>query len=203
MKDRMVFVWLSLLVVCGCARPPAVTLLPPAVHTVAVFPPNNRTGDPLLIAGASFYEKYVARTDRITVSDVLASEARRQLARRGFTVVSPELVDAMIGGHAPTNAQDAAAVASRNQLEAAVLYIEVRRWEVDVPVHPTFVIASVEVVLVDPTNGDVLWTMDHSSRPVATPGVVNLGDAYAIAAQTLIQQMLAALGSERPTPADE
>ncbi|MFI5393983.1 MAG: hypothetical protein ACHQ9S_00495 [Candidatus Binatia bacterium] len=203
MKGRILLSWLSLLVVCGCARPPALTLLPPAVRTVAVFPPNNRTGDSLLIAGASFYEKYVARTDRITVPDVLASEARRQLARRGFTVVSPELVDAMTGDHAPTSAQDAAAVAARNQLDAAVLYIEVRRWEVDVPVHPTFVIASVEVALVDPMNGNVLWRMDHPSRPVATPGVVNLGDAYAIAARTLIQQMLAALGSERPTPADE
>ncbi|HEX7407318.1 MAG TPA: hypothetical protein VF515_06655 [Candidatus Binatia bacterium] len=203
MKGRILLSWLLLLVVCGCAQPPAVTLLPPTVRTVAVFPPNNRTGDPLLIAGASFYEKYVARTDRITVPDVLASEARRQLARRGFTVVSPELVDAMTGDHPPTSAQDAAAVAARNQLEAAVLYIDVRRWEVDVPVHPTFVIASVEVALVDPTNGNVLWTMDHPSRPVATPGVVNLGDAYAIAARTLIQQMLAALGSERPTPADE
>jgi hypothetical protein len=203
MKSRILFSWLSLVVACGCARPPAVTPPPPAVRTVAVFPPNNRTGDLLLIAGASFYVKYVARTDRITVPDVLAAEARRQLARRGFTVVPPDLVDAMISGHAPASAQDAAAVAARNKLEAAVLYIEVRRWEVDVPVHPAFVIASVAVTLIDPTDGSVLWTMDHPSRPVATPGVINLGDAYAIAARTLIQQMLAALGSERPTPADE
>jgi hypothetical protein len=166
---------------------------------VAVFPPNNRTGDLLLIAGASFYEKYVARTDRVTVPDVLASEARRQLARRGFTVVPPALLDAMTGDHAPAAAQDAAAGAARNKLDAAVLYIEIRRWEVDVPVHPTFVIASVAVTLIDP-DGRVLWTLDHPSRPVATPGVVNLGDAYTIAAQRLMEEMLSALRPERPAP---
>jgi hypothetical protein len=198
MKGRMLVRWLPLLVVCGCARPPAVTLLPSTVRTVAVFPPNNRTGDPLLIAGASFYEKYVARTDRITVPDALASEARRQLERRGFTVASPEQVDAMTGNHPPTSAPDAAAVAARNQLDAAVLYIEIRRWEVDVPTHPTFVIASVEVTLIDPANGHVLWAMDHPSRPVATPGVVNLGDAYTIAARKVMEEMLATLGPEQP-----
>jgi len=199
MKGRMLFSWLSLVAAYGCARPPAVPPPPTAVRTVAVFPPNNRTGDLLLIAGASFYEKYVARTDRVTVPDVLASEARRQLARRGFTVVPPALLDAMTGDHAPAAAQDAAAGAARNKLDAAVLYIEIRRWEVDVPVHPTFVIASVAVTLIDP-DGRVLWTLDHPSRPVATPGVVNLGDAYTIAAQRLMEEMLSALRPERPAP---
>jgi hypothetical protein len=197
MKSRIFFSWLSLVVACGCARPPAVTLPPAAVRTVAVFPPNNRTGDLLLIAGASFYEKYVVPTDRVTVPDVLASEARRQLARRGFTVVPPALVSAATGDHAPASAQDAAAVAARNKLDAAVLYIEIRRWEVDVPVHPAFVIASVAVTLID-SDGRVLWTLDHPSRPVATPGVINLGDAYTIAAQRLMQEMLGTLGPERP-----
>jgi hypothetical protein len=197
MKCRMMLGWLSLLVACGCARPPAVAPPPTAVRTVAVFPPNNRTGDLLLIAGASFYEKYVARTDRITVADVLASEARLQLARRGFTVISPELTDGMTNGRAPASAQDAAATAAHNKLDAAVLYIEVRRWEVDVPVHPTFVIASVAVTLIDP-DGRVLWTGDHPSRPVATPGVVDLGDAYIIAARALMKEMFSALGPPAP-----
>jgi hypothetical protein len=197
MKGRVTLGWLSLIVVCGCARPPAVVPPPTGVRAVAVFPPNNRTGDLLLIAGASFYEKYVARTDRITVPDVLASEARRQLARRGFSVVPPELVDAIASGHAPASAQDAAAVAARNKLDATVLYTEIRRWEVDAPIHPTFVIASVAVTLIRP-DGHVLWTLDHPSRPVATPGVISLADAYTIAAQRVVEEMLSPLGPEQP-----
>lgn len=189
--------WVAFLVVAGCVQPPAV--LPPPVRAVAVFPPNNQTGDPLLIAGASFYEKYVVRTDRITVPDVLAAEARLQLTRRGCAVMAPELVDAITSGHPPASPADAAAMASRNHLDAAILYIEVRRWEVDVPVHPPFVIASVAVTLVDPTDAHVVWTVDHPSRPVATPGVINLGDAYVMAARRLMQDMLAGLGPPRST----
>ncbi len=198
MTGRVLLGWCVSLLVCSCAAPRAVAPPPPAVRSVAVFPPNNRTGDLLLIAGASFYEKYVARSDRMTVPDVLASEARRQLSRRGITVVSPEIVNSITGDRAPASAEEAAAVAARNELEAAVLYIEVRRWEVDVPVHPAFVIASVEVTLIDATDGRVLWTMDHPSRPVPTPGVVNLGDAYEVAAQKLMEEMLSAFGPERP-----
>ena len=199
MSGRLMLGWLSLVVACGCAQPPTVALPPAGVRAVAVFPPNNRTGDLLLIAGASFYEKYVAPTDRVTVPDVLGSEARLQLARRGFAVISPEVVDGMINSRAPASAQDAAAVAAHNKLDAAVLYIEVRRWEVDVPVHPTFVIASVALTLIDP-DGRVLWTLDHPSRPVATPGVINLGDAYTIAAQRLMEEMLSAFGPEHAAP---
>ena len=184
----------------SCARPPAPVPppSPASVGAVAVLPPNNRTGDPLLIAGASFYEKYVARTDRITVPDVLAAEARFQLARRGFTVIARQTVEAATGDRAPADAQEAAAVATRNKIDATVLYIELRRWEADVPFRPQFVIASLEVFLIEPSTGRVLWKVDHPSRPVPTKGVVNLGDAYDIAARTVMEEMLAGLGPERP-----
>src|SRR5205809_471929 len=96
MNRRPALCSLFALMALSCARPPAPTPAPsPAsVRAVAVLPPNNRTGDPLLVAGASFFEKYVARTDRITVPDVLAAEARFQLARRGFTLIAPETVEA-------------------------------------------------------------------------------------------------------------
>ena len=47
-------------------------------------------------------------------------------------------------------------------------------------------------MLIDPKDGHVLWTMDHPSRPVSTPGVVNLGDTYTIAAQEVMEGMLTA-----------
>jgi len=188
------------LALCGaaCARTPARAPVLVSNRAVAVLPPNNRTGDPLLIAGASFYEKYVARSDRITVPDVLAAEARLQLVRRGFTVTSVETVEAATGEHAPADAQEAAAIATHNKIDASVLYIDLRRWEADVPFHPQFVIASLKIALIDPTTGRILWSADHPSRPVPTQGVVNLGDAYAIAARTVMQEMLANLGAERP-----
>ena len=176
----------------GCTHSPAPLLFP--VHTIAVLPPNNLTGDPLLIGGASFYEKYVARSDRFTVADALAAAARGQLARRGLTVVPPVVVDATTGGRTPVSAQDAGTMASRGGIDTAVLYIEVRRWEADVPFHPGFIIASVGICLLDP-SGRVLWTREHPSRPVATPGVVNFGEASEIAAGKLMHEMLAGMGS--------
>jgi hypothetical protein len=179
----------------SCARPPAP---PPPLssRTVAVLPPNNQTGDTLLVAGASILEKYALNTDRITVPDVLASEARLQLLRYGFDVLAPDAVDAATSGRIPTDAREAAAIAAGANLEGSVLYIDLRRWEVDVPFHPSSVIASLQLTLLDPASGRILWTADHPSRPVPTVGVVNLGDAYAIAARKVMEELLAPLGAE-------
>ena len=188
----------TVLAMCAaaCARPPVAAVIP--VRTIAVFPPNNRTGDPLLIAGASFLEKYVLPAERYTVADALAAEARGQLARRGFDVVAPELVARAITGTPISNPQDAASAAARAHLDAAVLYMEIRRWEPDAEYRPGFVIAAVGATLIDPSTGRVLWSVDRPSRPVQTPGVVGLGDAYAIAARVVIQELLAGLA---PKPA--
>ena len=59
--------WLPLLLLaCACSRP----LAPPPpdmARTVAVLAPANRTGDALLVAGTSFFEKYALKSDRVTV----------------------------------------------------------------------------------------------------------------------------------------
>jgi hypothetical protein len=180
----------------GCARPPAPALQ--AIGTVAVVVPNNRTGDPLLIAGASFAEKYVLPTERYTVPDALAAEARAELARRGFEVVRPQLVDAATAGQSIVSVAEAAQAATRAGLDAAVLFIEIRRWEPDVPLRPEFVIASVAVTLVEPSSGRVLWRADHPSRPVPTPGVINVGEAYSVAAHKLMIELLTPLMPVRP-----
>src|SRR6185436_3467069 len=69
----------------GCAAPSPPP--PSTVRSVAVLAPSNRTGDGLLVAGASLLEKYAFHTDRVTVADVLGAELRSQLAHRGFAVV--------------------------------------------------------------------------------------------------------------------
>ena len=165
-------VWLAMIVAGACTRP-APAPPPDIPHTVAVLAPINETGDPLLVAGASFLEKYALATDRVTVPDVLASEARVQLARRGFTVVSSE----ELGNGAGVKLQ-----------------LDVRRWEPDAPTHPSFVLVGMGATLVDAASGRVVWSADRRTAPVATPGEVALGPAYVTAARKVVEEMLAPLG---------
>jgi len=190
--------WLSLLAVAlACARPapPPPGDMP---RTVAVLPPANRTGDPLLVSGTSFLEKYALRTDRVTVPDVLASEARLQLARRGFTVVSADDVESATHGRAPGSPEAAAEIAARGKLEGLALYLDVRHWEPDAPTHPAFVLVGLTASLVDPASGRVVWSSERRTAPVATPGEVALGPAYVTAARKVMAEVLAALGPEQP-----
>ncbi len=181
------------LFVAGCARPPSAP--PPDLpRTVAVLPPANHTGDPLLVAGASFFERWALRSDRVTVPDVLAAEARVQLLRRGFAVVPADVVATATGDRAPESAAAAAAVAARARLPGLALWIEVRRWEPDAPAHPAFVIVALAASLVDPASGRVVWTNAPPPAPVATPGEVELGAAYVTAARKAVAALLAPLG---------
>jgi hypothetical protein len=159
-----------------------------------VLAPANRTGDPLLVAGTSILEKYALKSERVTVPDVVASEARLQLARRGFTVVAADEVESATQGRAPGSAQAAAEIAARAKLAGLALYIEIRRWEPDAPTHPAFVLVALSTSLVDPASGRTVWTSDRSTGPVPTPGEVALGAAYVTAARKVMEEMLAPLG---------
>jgi hypothetical protein len=194
--NRRSLPWLfGALCLAGCIKPPPPAFVP--VQTIAVFPANNLTGDTLLIAGGSLLEKYVMHTDRYTVGEALADEARAELMRRGFEVVEPELVNAAMMAHSPSSAEDAASLAAHAHIQGAVLYIEIRRWEPDVAYKPTGIIVSLSVSLLDTATGRVLWTANHPLRPVQTPGVINLGNAYSVAARTLMRDMLAPLLPKR------
>ena len=123
--SRRTILALAVAIGLGCARPAAP---PPRdlPRQVAVLPPGNHTGDPLLVSGASFFERYALRTDRVTVSDALAAE------------------------------------------------------------------------LIDVSSGRVRWHAERRPAPVATPGEVNVGDAYLTAAHKVVVEVLAPLGPERP-----
>ena len=98
------------LLVCGCTAHP---ISPPRVapaQTIAVLPPNNRTDDPLVIAGDIVWDLFAHRSRRVTVTDVLAAEARAQLKQQGFTVVPPTVVEEAIGDHTPNSLEEAAAL---------------------------------------------------------------------------------------------
>ena len=197
MKRHLLFSLLLPLSAIACVRSPAPAP-PKTVQAVAVFPPDNLTGDELLVEGGSLLEKYVFHTQRVTVADVLAAEARRQLASRGVTIIPPDVVDAAAGEHPPLGAYGAAAAAARNHIDADVLFIEIRRWEPDVPFQPRSIIVSLAATLVDPADQHTLWSADRPSRPIATPGAVTLGAADVIAAGKAIEELLAPLSAVRP-----
>jgi hypothetical protein len=61
MRTRHVLLLLGLgLLAGGCAKP--FTAPAKSVTSVAVLPPSNRTGDPLLVAGGTFLEEYAFKT---------------------------------------------------------------------------------------------------------------------------------------------
>jgi hypothetical protein len=165
---------------------------------VAVFPPDNLTGDDLFVEGGTLLEKYVFHTERVTVGDVLAAEARMQLASRGVTIIPPDVVDAAAGNPPPLGAYGAAAAAARSHIDAAVLFIEIRRWLPDAPFQPRSIIVSLAATLVDPSDQHTLWAAELSSRPIATPGSVTPGAADVIAAAKAIEELLGPLTSLRP-----
>jgi hypothetical protein len=184
------------LLAVGCTRPAAT---PPRdlPRRIAVLPPNNRTGDPLLVSGASLLEKYAMKTARVGVPDVVASEARLQLARRGFEVVPEETVDAATEGRAPGSPEAAVELAAHGKLDVPVLYLEIRRWEADAPTHPAYVIVGLTAHLVDPSTRRTVWSAERAAHPVATPGEVAIGPAYVTAARKAVEELLAPLGPER------
>lgn len=174
----------------SCTALPGPTPLPTTTRTIAVLPPNNRTGDPLLIESASLLHPDADRPGRVTVADALATEVREQLARRGIQVTTPEVVTAVIGKQTPQSPEEAAALVVGGKLEGNVLYIEIRRWEADLsPLHPQRVIVALEVRLLDTATGQTVWTAQRPLHPVPTPGVATRWKAYAIAAQKVAEEL--------------
>jgi Protein of unknown function (DUF3386) len=184
----------------SCALPPSVPSLPATARTIAVLPPNNRTGDPLLVESASFLHPYADRPGRITVPDVLATEVREQLAQRGITVIAPEAVIAAIGPQTPGSLEAATDLAAQGKLEGSALYIEIRRWEADMsPLHPQRVIVALEAHLLDPATGRTVWTAQRPLHPVPTPGVATRWRAYMIAARKVAEELFASTTMEENT----
>ena len=184
----------------SCALPPSTPPLPATARTIAVLPPNNRTGDPLLVESASFLHPYADRPGRVTVPDVLATEVREQLARRGVKVIAPEAVTAAIGNQTLRSPEEAADLAAHGQLEGSALYIDIRRWEADIsPLHPQRIIVALEARLLDPATGRTVWTAQRPTHPVPTPGVATRWRAYMIAARKVAEELFASTTMEKNT----
>ena len=191
--------WLLVaLLAAACTGPGPGRLPSGAPHTVAVLPPSTKTPDQLLVAGSSFLERYATGTSRVTVADVLESEARIQLERRGFDVVAPDDVDKVTQRRAPSSPESAAEIAAAGRLPGLSLYLEIRRWEADAPTHPSYILAGARAALVDPTTRAVVWQNERAVAPIPTPGEISAGAAYVTASRKLAEELLAPLGPEKP-----
>jgi hypothetical protein len=171
-----------------------VTSLPPTVRRVAVLPPYQPGLADTLI-----------RTDRDlpglpsrTIEDLLAQEARRRLAEKGLNVIEPGVLQLATAGRVPSSPQMAAQIMDEAHLDAAALYIGVRRWE-PTPnargMKADGVIVALDVTMVDPKTGAVLWEVRRPSRPVPLYGVVLTGHANIFVAETVMKEVFAQLES--------
>lgn len=152
---------ITLLAAMGCT-PAVVTPIPQAVRWIAVLPPYR--------LGAA--ETRTVRTDSdflplgMTVGEVLAQQARARLAEKGLQVIEPNVVKLATQNRVPTSPQMAAQIMEEAHLDAAALYIEVRRWEPTPDsrgMKADGVIVALDVMMVDPKTGAVLWQVYRPS----------------------------------------
>jgi hypothetical protein len=189
-----VCVWLTAV---GCA-PTVVTPMPQTVRRIAVLPPYRLgTAD---IHPAATDIQAPALPSR-TIGDLLAQQARAQLAEKGLEVLDPIDVKVATRDRTPTSPQMAAEIMEEAQLDAAALYIEVRRWEPTPDsrgMKADGVIVALDVMMVDPKTGTILWQVHRPSRPVPLFGVVLTGQAHVFVAETVIREVFAQLGPRKP-----
>lgn len=180
----------------GCATSQAPP--PPDLDRhIAVLPVNNTTGDPLLIAGGGLMDRYLFHAEQLAVGDVLGAEACIRLKESGFEVTSPKVVEAALKGQTPSNTNSAMDLARIGELRSNCLYLEIRRWEADVPMHVRAITVNVTASLVDPSGRRILWQARRGPSPIPTTGDITLESAYVTAARKLVEEILAPL---RPGP---
>jgi hypothetical protein len=129
---------------------------------------------------------------------VLAQQARAQLAAKGFDVVEPSIVKLATKDRVPTSPQMAAQILRDGKLDAAALYTEIRRWEpmpYERGMKADGVIVALDVTMVDPKTGAILWEVHRPSRPVPLYGNVLTGQANVFVAETVMKEIFAEVGS--------
>ena len=180
----------------GCT-PAQVAPPPKTVNRIAVLPPYNLRGDgaPAAATGDALNPR------QLTVGDVLAEQARAQLAEKGFAVVDPGVVQAATKDRLPTSAHMAAQIVDAAHLDATAMYIEVRLWEPNwVGMKTDSVIVALDVMLIDPQTGAVVWQVRRDPKPVPLYGVLLTGQANVFVAETIMREVLAPLRPVQPAP---
>ena len=181
----------------GCTST-VVTSLPQSVRRVAVLPPY-RLG--VAETRPTATESELLGLPSRTIEDLLAQQARAQLTAKGFDVVEPSIVKLSTKDRVPTSPQMAAQILQDAKLDAAALYIEVRRWEPtpdERGMKGDGVIVALDVMMVDPKTGAILWQVRRPSRPVPLYGVILTGQANVFVAETVMKEVFGQLESRKP-----
>jgi len=155
----------------ACVHPRAFPAAPGGIRTVAVAPPQDRTGT--VLGGERYLERLLGQP-RATLAQALAAEVRAALARQGFSVTDREA--------AADGAADEAA-------DGATLTLEVRRWEPDVPAL-RFVRVSLDARLVGAPGGAVLWSARRDDWQVPTRGAPTPEAASTMAARIAAEALV-------------
>jgi hypothetical protein len=156
---------LLLLGLAACT-PPKPSQAPPAgVDKLVVLPPENKTGDPLIVDEPGAIGRAL-QMKRVTVPNVLASELRRRLEIQGFAVMPSKSTGF------PT------------------LKTEIRRWEL-YPADYSQVTVDLSAVLVD-GSGQEIWRMERERWRVPTPDTESAIDSSRDAAASVAEQLLLA-----------
>jgi hypothetical protein len=187
----------ALLGAIGCAQT-VVSPFPQTVRRIAVLPPYQ-PGAADTRAGAS--NDLVGLPSR-TIGDLLAEQARAALVEKGFDVIEPSIVKLATKGRVPTSPQMAAQIVREANLDAAALYIEIRRWQLmpyERGMKADGVIVALDVMMLDPKTGAILWQVYRPSRPVPLYGVLLRGQANVFVAETVMREILGPGGARKST----
>jgi hypothetical protein len=168
--------------------------LPQTVRRVAVLPPYQRGAG----ADGRGADSNLPGLPSMNVVDVLAQQARLRLAEKGFDVVAPSIVRSATENRVPTNPQSAAQIMRDAHLDVAAMFIDVRRWQPAMTGMKTdAVIVALDVTIVDPNSGAVLWQASRPSRPVPLYGVLLTGQANVLAGETVMKELLGSIESRQ------
>ena len=183
----------ALLGAIGCMQA-VVTPLTQSVRRIAVLPPYRPGAADARIGTSSDLAGLPSRT----IEDLIAEQARARLAEKGFDVIEPSVVKFSTKDRVPTSAQMAGQILREANVDAAALYIEVRRWQptpYERGMKADGAIVALDATLVDPKTGAILWQVRRPSRPVPLGGVLFTGQANILVAETVMREMFAQLRS--------
>src|SRR5260370_22658673 len=163
---------------------------------MAILPPCDATGAPLSPRPPAG----VYATPIQNLAALLVSGAQNQIARHGFEVVDPRLVEMATGGRVPSSPEMAAEIVQSTKLDATALFMRVRRWEFPYSTMRTNeVIVSLDVILVDPTTAQIVWQVRRPPKPVPLYGQLIAVHADAVAADEVMKEVFAPLGQRLPS----
>jgi hypothetical protein len=170
----------------AACTPPMVAPLPQTVRRVAILPPyqSARTDADAVASSA------LAGLPSRTIGDLLADQARIRLAEKGLDIIAPGLVQSATKNRLPTSPQSAAQIMRDAHLNAAAMFIDVRRWQPAMSGMKTdAIIVALDITIVDPNSGAVLWQAHRPARPVPLYGTFLTGQANVFVAETVMREI--------------